>query len=113
MTTTTLAFPNIGPMEITVILVIGLLLFGRRLPEVGRNVGKAIVEFKKGLKDMNEDVRTQIAEADRESEKRSQRERADDDDRASRSMPSPMPVDDRAVGREGLGATPGTGGAHA
>jgi sec-independent protein translocase protein TatA len=32
-----------------VILVVGLLIFGRRLPEVGKNVGKTIVEFKKGL----------------------------------------------------------------
>ncbi|RLS52042.1 MAG: twin-arginine translocase TatA/TatE family subunit, partial [Planctomycetota bacterium] len=39
-----------GPYWI-IILVVGLLLFGRRLPEIGRNVGKSIVEFKKGLKD--------------------------------------------------------------
>jgi sec-independent protein translocase protein TatA len=32
-----------------VILVVGLLIFGRRLPEVGKNVGRTIVEFKKGL----------------------------------------------------------------
>ncbi|HVT81239.1 MAG TPA: twin-arginine translocase TatA/TatE family subunit [Phycisphaerae bacterium] len=32
-----------------VVLVIGLLLFGRKLPEVGKNLGKTIVEFKKGL----------------------------------------------------------------
>ncbi len=32
-----------------VVLVIGLLVFGRKLPEVGKNLGKTIVEFKKGL----------------------------------------------------------------
>lgn len=32
-----------------VVLAIGLLIFGRRLPEVGKNLGKTIVEFKKGL----------------------------------------------------------------
>ncbi len=32
-----------------VLLIFGLLIFGRRLPEVGKNLGKTIVEFKKGL----------------------------------------------------------------
>ncbi len=42
--------------EIIMILVVGLLLFGRRLPEVGRSLGKSIVEFKKGLKDVSTDI---------------------------------------------------------
>ena len=37
-----------GWAEIVVVLFVGLLLFGRRLPEVGRSLGKTIVEFKKG-----------------------------------------------------------------
>lgn len=49
-----LSFPS-GP-EMWIILAIGLLLFGKRLPEVGRSLGKGIVEFKKGLKDIGEDV---------------------------------------------------------
>jgi len=40
----------------TVILVIGLLLFGRRLPEMGRSLGKGIVEFKKGLAGIEDDI---------------------------------------------------------
>ena len=40
---------NLMGMDGLVILVIGLLIFGRRLPEVGKNLGKTIVEFKKGL----------------------------------------------------------------
>ena len=39
-----------------VILIIGLLLFGKKLPEVGKNLGKGIVEFKKGLKGIEEEV---------------------------------------------------------
>jgi sec-independent protein translocase protein TatA len=35
---------------------IALLLFGKRLPEVGRGLGKGIVEFKKGLAGIEEDV---------------------------------------------------------
>ncbi|RMH12315.1 MAG: twin-arginine translocase TatA/TatE family subunit [Planctomycetota bacterium] len=54
----TLAFlQNIGFQEYLVIAVILLLLFGRRLPEVGRSLGKGIVEFKKGLRDVDDEVR--------------------------------------------------------
>jgi sec-independent protein translocase protein TatA len=48
--------PNLGPMEMIIILVICILLFGRRLPEVGRSLGKGIVEFKKGLRGIEEEV---------------------------------------------------------
>lgn len=39
-----------------VILIIGLLLFGKRLPEVGRSIGKGIVEFKKGLAGIEDEL---------------------------------------------------------
>lgn len=43
---------NIGMPELVVILVIALVIFGAaRLPEVGRNLGKSIGSFKKGLKE--------------------------------------------------------------
>ena len=42
--------------ELIVVMVIALLLFGKRLPEVARNLGKGVVEFKKGLKGVEEDV---------------------------------------------------------
>jgi sec-independent protein translocase protein TatA len=39
--------PNIGPMEIVVVLIIALVVFGpKRLPELGRSLGKGIQEFK-------------------------------------------------------------------
>ena len=40
---------NMFGVDGLVVLVIGLLIFGRRLPEVGKNLGQTIVEFKKGL----------------------------------------------------------------
>lgn len=42
--------------DMIIILAIGILLFGRRLPEMGRYLGKGIVEFKKGLKGMEDEV---------------------------------------------------------
>ncbi len=52
-------FALFGPLtmpEILVILVIGVLLFGRRLPEIGRYVGKSITEFKKGVKGLEDEM---------------------------------------------------------
>lgn len=41
-----------GPMELVVILLVVLLLFGtKRLPEIGRAMGEGIREFKKSLKE--------------------------------------------------------------
>jgi sec-independent protein translocase protein TatA len=51
-----LAFWTPSPFELVVIMVIALLLFGKRLPEVARSLGKGVVEFKKGLKGVEEDV---------------------------------------------------------
>jgi sec-independent protein translocase protein TatA len=42
--------PNIGPLEIVVILIIALIVFGpKRLPELGRSLGKGIREFRGSL----------------------------------------------------------------
>jgi len=45
---------------------IGILLFGKRLPEVGRSLGKGIIEFKKGLKGLEDDLDTTSAPAPRD-----------------------------------------------
>ncbi len=42
--------------EWLIIAAVGLLIFGKRLPEVGRSLGKGIVEFKKGLKGVEDDL---------------------------------------------------------
>ena len=54
---TTLAFAMPGGWEWIFILAIGLLIFGRRLPEVGRSLGKGIVEFKRGIKGIDDEIR--------------------------------------------------------
>ena len=47
-----------GPGEMAVLLLLGVLLFGRKLPEIGRYLGKGIIEFKKGLKGLEDDAET-------------------------------------------------------
>lgn len=45
---------GIGSWELVLLLIVALLLFGKRLPEVARNLGKGIMEFKKGLYDIQD-----------------------------------------------------------
>ena len=52
----TLAIGMPGPFEWMIIAGLGLLIFGKRLPEVGRSLGKGIVEFKRGLKSVEDEV---------------------------------------------------------
>ncbi len=47
---------NLSPMELVILLGLGVLLFGKRLPEVGRYLGKGIVEFKKGMKGLEDEI---------------------------------------------------------
>jgi len=60
--TTTLAFGMPGWQEMLILAVIGILIFGKRLPEVGRSIGKGIVEFKKGLAGIDEEVENAVNE---------------------------------------------------
>lgn len=52
----TLALGMPGGWEWLIIAGIGLLLFGRRLPEVGRGLGRSIVEFRKGIKGIEDEI---------------------------------------------------------
>jgi sec-independent protein translocase protein TatA len=54
--TNILAFWTPGPVELIIILVVAVLLFGRRLPEIARGLGKSITEFKKGVKETQDEV---------------------------------------------------------
>ena len=60
-------FLVIGPMELILILVVALMVFGpRRLPEIGAALGKAIREFREMSEDMTRDI-TRELEATREA----------------------------------------------
>ena len=47
---------GLGTQEIMLLLVLGVLLFGRNLPQLGRSLGKTVTEFKKGVKGFEEDT---------------------------------------------------------
>ncbi len=43
-------FPNVGPMELVIVLVIALIVLGpKKLPEVGKSLGRGMREFKESL----------------------------------------------------------------
>lgn len=51
-------FENIGFGELLIILVVVLLLFGaKKIPELARGLGKGMSEFKKGLKDVENNIK--------------------------------------------------------
>ncbi|MCC5840807.1 MAG: twin-arginine translocase TatA/TatE family subunit [Opitutales bacterium] len=66
MPVTHLAFiQNIGPMELIIILVVILLLFGaKRLPELAKGLGKSMSEFKKATQEVQDDFRDAMDSAD-------------------------------------------------
>jgi len=52
---------GIQPIHILIIIVVALLIFGpKRLPEMGRNIGKAMSEFRKGAKEMTDGFREEV-----------------------------------------------------
>ena len=52
-----LAFSSVGPMELLVIFLVVLLLFGaKRIPEIARGLGKGIREFKGATRDIADEI---------------------------------------------------------
>ena len=50
-----------GIVELGIILMVGLLIFGKRLPEVGRGLGRSISEFKRGISEAGNPPVTDVA----------------------------------------------------
>jgi sec-independent protein translocase protein TatA len=64
--------PGIGPMELIVVLVIALIIFGpKKLPDLGRSIGSGMREFKNSVTGGGDDERDELPAAERASAQRS------------------------------------------
>jgi len=80
--------PNIGPMELIVVLVIALIVLGpKKLPDVGKSLGKGLREFKDSVSGLTDDH-------DEEPVRREVRAQADE------------PAEHPTSGKRGAGAEP-------
>jgi len=62
---------NIGPLEIVVVLIIALIVFGpKRLPELGRSLGKGIREFRGSLGGNDDDDEDDVSQREIEAAER-------------------------------------------
>lgn len=88
-------FGSLGFTEIAFILVLALLLFGpKRLPEIGRTLGKGLAEFRKASNDLRRSLENEVA-LDEEREKR-----------RPKAVPAPQPaVSDGSDGAAASAAT--------
>lgn len=59
--------PGIGIMEMVLIGIVAILLFGSKLPEVARNIGRSYGELRKGLTELKSTINSEIDNADRDS----------------------------------------------
>jgi sec-independent protein translocase protein TatA len=73
----------LSPSHILLALVIGIVLFGKRLPDIGRSVGKTLMEFKKGMKGLEDDLEPAVATAPRAPDRIVVPQRLGTDERSS------------------------------
>ncbi|MEI7699683.1 MAG: twin-arginine translocase TatA/TatE family subunit [Planctomycetia bacterium] len=57
--------PGVGSTEMLIVGIIALLLFGKNLPNVAKNMGKSLAELKKGLSGFQDEFRNVTREAER------------------------------------------------
>jgi sec-independent protein translocase protein TatA len=85
--------PQIGPLEILVVLVVALVVFGpSKLPQIGRQVGRGFREFRKFQQGIRDDIEGAFGDDD------DGRPRYDDDDNAPKEIEARKP--DQSAPRE-------------
>ncbi len=99
---------NVGPTELIVILLIALIVFGpKRLPEVGRTVGKSLREFRKASQDLRDELNLNLDEEDLPGDRPGPGEPGHENWRTSpiESSSEPAVAEDEPPG-EGAGSPP-------
>ena len=90
--------PSIGPLEIMMVGVIALIVFGpHRLPEIARSIGKAISEFKRQAEDIRSEFRSGLEVDEPEDEKPAPAEAITTEDPAE---PTAGPADEAPDGEK-------------
>lgn len=60
---------GLGYTELIIIAIVAVLLFGKRLPELGRTLGKGLVSFRKGMNEMKSEFNSAMEDSEPEQSK--------------------------------------------
>lgn len=105
-------FGSIGMPELIIILVIALIIFGpRKLPELGRSLGRSIGEFKKASNELRSTLEEEIRIEDQRDQRTAARAEQDSALAAASTPPSatPPPVTPAPPADDTVNRTTGTG----
>ncbi len=91
-------FANLGMPELMVLAFLGLLIFGKKLPEVGKSLGQGIVSFKKGLQGVESHMERAMNEPEPVKKKKKKKKAIIDENVAV--VAEPTPAHDEPVATE-------------